>query len=140
MWLFGLIKRLYACTVFCEIIFLRKNGMRLRQEEWPEPLRVHLIFADMDARNNNYRRHLRSATLYERYGSTACRTVAVIADPVILRSVGDGWLLAGTEIGVQEGRTHEHGQLWLCRPTHPDAPPLPALNVKADLEKTLPST
>nr|WP_315237705.1 hypothetical protein [uncultured Albidiferax sp.] len=113
--------------------------MRLRESEWPQPVRAHLVFGDHDAKGCSYRRHIRCATLYEAYGGTAWRTVAMLADPVILRTVGDGWLLAGLELSGQDGRTHEYSQLWLCRPTHPKAPPLAPLDYKRELEKVLPS-
>ena len=132
-------KKLYAYTVFCEITFLRKNGMRLREAEWLAPVCADLIFGDHEARSNSFRRHLRCATLYERYGGQAWRTVAMLADPVILRSVGDGWLIAGIEIHAQEGRAHEYSQLWLCRPTQPGAQPLKPLDYKRELENVLPS-
>ncbi|WP_367846464.1 hypothetical protein [Rhodoferax sp. WC2427] len=103
-------------------------------------MRAHLVIADSDAKHNNFRRHLRFATLYERVGGSSWRTVAVMADPVILRTVGNGMLLAGVEVELQEARTHEYAQLWLCRPTHPGSPPLSPLDYQRELEKLLPTS
>ena len=40
--------------MFCEVIELRKNGLRLRPEEWPAPVAGHLRMAQWDSSHTSY--------------------------------------------------------------------------------------
>lgn len=41
-------------SMFCEVIELRKNGLRLRPEEWPAPVAGQLQMAQWDSKHTSY--------------------------------------------------------------------------------------
>ena len=79
-----------------------------------------LRVGDMDAKVNNFRRHLRVAELWEVHVSYQRPLLPPIFDPELLATLDDGFLLAGVElqaVGNAGFRTvSEHRQLWLCIP------------------------
>ena len=66
-----------------EIIELRRNGMRLRPEEWPEPMVGCLRMHYWDGKRNSSRRTLRQLTLYGSWGTTV-RPVSTLTDPQLI--------------------------------------------------------
>jgi len=104
--------------MLCEVVALRRSGIRLRRAEWPEPVRGNLEISDWDGGSNSFKRHVRQAELWEIHPTVRRLLRVPIFDPVILRTVDDGFLLAGIELNASDaGRTvAEHVQVWLCRP------------------------
>lgn len=99
--------------------------MRLRPDEWPEPvsgmLRVqHMSYAECAARRTLRRLDL----LGEWVSHPIC--LMHLFEPEFVDVVGDGMLMRGHVIQSRDGRTHEHEQLWLVRPrSSAKGPPLP---------------
>lgn len=104
--------------MLCDIIQLRQRGLRLRESEWPEPVRGNLVVADSPGQHNNFRRHLRQATLFVATGVSGHPVpVLRIFDPELLHTTEDGFLVRGVEITVgAEKRIFEVEQMWLVRP------------------------
>jgi hypothetical protein len=102
--------------VRCRVTLLRREGVRLRRDEWPEAAVGELCVRDVDAHTNSYRRHLRMAELWEVGLQSRRLLVRPLADPEILRTVDAGFLLAGVELEPKGTRIAEHRQLWLCFP------------------------
>ncbi|MBE2261591.1 MAG: hypothetical protein IAE92_02545 [Burkholderiaceae bacterium] len=101
------------------MIVLRNAGVRLRKADWPAPVRGDLRISDWDGASNSFKRHVRQAELWGDDHPTIKRLLRVpIFDPVILRTVNDGFLLSGIELDSSDsGRVvAEHVQIWLCRP------------------------
>lgn len=105
---------LYICTVFCEITELRKNGLRLRPDEWPLPEAGQLRMDYWTGDKNNYRRTLRQAGLWRPVGVN-WRLALTLADPDWIDVVGDALLMRGVVLQIDSGRIYEHEQLWLVR-------------------------
>lgn len=130
---------LYACTVFCAITLLRKEGLRLRREEWAAPVHGRLTIRDDAA--NNFRRTVRQANLLARDGTTE-RAAELLFDPVIFRDLPDGFVMRGIELKAHAGRLWEFEQVWMCRLTPGGSTTLHPYSAEtlAKLEKILPST
>lgn len=121
--------------MFCEVITLRKDGMRLRPEEWPEPERGRLVMGHMPATICADRRTVREVSLMGRWVSTA-RCILRLFDADFVDVVGDGFLLRGHILNVVEKRVFVHEQIWLVRPCQTeDGPPLPRFDVRPFLKK-----
>ena len=108
--------------MFCHVIQLRREGLRLRQEEWPEPVQGDLTMECRDARDNNFRRTIRQAVVYVRVGVAQRRVGHMhLFDPVMLHTVDDGFILRGIQLrseATEAGRrVYEHEQMWLCLST-----------------------
>jgi len=74
----------------------------------------------MDRATNNAKRNLLQVNLWESYGTTSQRGLAIIFDPVFQPYPGDGLLIAGTEFQTNGSqRICEYRQVWLCRPVSP---------------------
>lgn len=94
--------------MFCEVIELRNNGLRLRPEEWPAPVAGQLRMAQWDSKHTSYHRAIRK----------------------LVDVVGDAQLLRGDVLHSEDGRIHEHAQLWLLRARQDmDGPPLPPFDI-----------
>lgn len=116
---------LYIYTVFCEVTTLRKDGLRLRPDEWPEPVRGLLRVEQRDARYTSARRAQREIKVMGEW-VTAPITLLFMFDPEFVEVAGDGFLLRGYVISGAAGRSYEHQQLWLVRPRPSgDGAPLP---------------
>lgn len=104
--------------MLCEVIVLRKAGVRLKRADWPAPMFGNLRISDWDGAHNSFKRNVRQAELWEDHPTIKRMLRRPIFDPVILRTVDDGFLLSGIEIeSVDAGQViAEHVQLWLCRP------------------------
>lgn len=109
-------EKLYAFTVFCEIIELRDAGLRLRESEWPAPLAGELRMDYFDGRNNNHRRTLRRLTLWHTGDGNTARPGVPLNDPELVDVVGGAWLFRGHVLQSRDGRIYEHEQMWLVRP------------------------
>jgi len=120
-----------------EIIELRRNGMRLRPEEWPDPMVGCLRMHYWDGRRNSSRRTLRQLTLYGSWGTTE-RPVGTLTDPQLIDVLGAAMLLQGQVLNTIDGRLHEHNQLWIVRPKTSNEP-LPPFDVSPWAER-LPET
>lgn len=129
-------KTLYIHPVFCEVITLRKDGLRLRPEEWPAPLRGKLQVKQQEGRALAARRSLREVQLVGEW-VIAPMVLAFMFEPEFIDVVGDGFLLRGNVIQSVEGRCYEHQQLWLVRPTSESDPPLPPFDARP-FRKNLP--
>jgi hypothetical protein len=113
--------------VFCEVIPLRSSGLRLRPDEWPAPARGRLEISHMPASICAARRTLREVRLLGEWVSHPMVTLLMF-DPEFVDVVGDGFLLRGHVIEVQDGRQYEHEQLWLVRPSAGPDVALPAFD------------
>jgi len=104
--------------MWCEVVVLRMAGVRLRRAERPAPLRGDLKISDWDGASNSFKRHVRQAELWDKHPTIKRLLRVPIFDPVILRTVDDGFLLAGIELCASDGGhvVAEHAQIWLCRP------------------------
>lgn len=121
--------------MFCEIIELRRNGLRLRPEEWPAPVAGQLRMDYWEGSKNSHRRTLRQAALWQHMGVN-WRPALVIADPDWIDVVGDALLMRGLQLQSLEGRMYEHQQLWLVRArAELKGPPLPVFDAKPWLER-----
>ena len=103
--------------MFCEVIELRKNGLRLRPEEWPAPVAGHLRMAQWDSSHTSYHRAIRKLVLWVPWG-TSMVPGPWLGDAQLVDVVGDAQLLRGDVLHSEDGRIHEFVQLWLLRPRH----------------------
>jgi len=111
--------------MFCEVIELRKNGLRLRPEEWPAPVAGQLRMAQWDSSHTSYHRTIRKLVLWVPWG-TQIVPGPWLGDAQMVDVVGDAQLLRGDVLHSEDGRIHEHAQLWLLRARRDmDGPPLP---------------
>jgi hypothetical protein len=111
--------------MFCEVIELRKNGLRLRPEEWPAPVAGQLQMAQWDSKHTSYHRTIRRLVLWVPWG-TQIVPGPWLGDAQLVDVVGDAQLLRGDVLHSEDGRIHEHAQLWLLRARQDmDGPPLP---------------
>jgi hypothetical protein len=101
--------------VFCTITTLRKNGLRHRRSEWPDPVAGQLRVGTWDAATNSFGRTVRQAELIQEYGVNT-RPVLILFEPELIDVPDQGQLLRGVDLERKEGRTFEHQQLWLVRP------------------------
>lgn len=126
---------LYKQTVFCEIIELRRAGVRLAPKDWPKPVIGELRMAHESGSNNNLRRSLRRATLYVHQG-TRITPENYLVDPVVIDVLGDALLWRGYETKLTEHGLAEYEQLWLVRQRpRMDGPALPAFNAQAFVQQ-----
>lgn len=102
--------------MYCEITLLRKAGVRLARSQWPTPVRGQLEISDWDGRDNNFKRGVRQAQLWEVHPTIKRPLIAPIFDPAILRTIDDGFLLCGIELQAIGQSVAEHMQVWMCRP------------------------
>lgn len=115
--------------MFCEVIELRKNGLRLRPEEWPAPVAGQLQMAQWDSKHTNYHRTIRKLVLWVPWG-TSMVPGPWLGDAQLVDVVGDAQLLRGDVLHSEDGRIHEHAQLWLLRARQDmDGPPLPPFDI-----------
>lgn len=111
--------------MFCEVIELRKNGLRLRPEEWPAPVAGQLQMAQWDSKHTSYHRAIRKLVLWVPWG-TSMVPGPWLGDAQLVDVVGDAQLLRGDVLHSEDGRIHEHAQLWLLRARQDmTGPPLP---------------
>ena len=115
--------------MFCEITPLRKDGLRLRPDEWPAPVRGVLRVDQREAPTTSARRAQREVKVMGEWVS-APLTLAFMFDPEFVDVVGDGFLLRGYVITTTAGRCYEHQQLWLVRPCPADGPPPPPFDAR----------
>jgi hypothetical protein len=116
---------LYIATVFYEVILLRRNGERLRAEDWSVPEFGYIRMATWRPGKTALLRTARVATL--RDGST----IRVLIEPKVTFTPFDGQVWEGTELS--EG-SKEIPQAWLVRPRAKDAQPLRPFDVKRWME------
>jgi hypothetical protein len=116
--------------VFCEVIELRKNGLRLRPEEWPAPVVGQLRMAQWDSSHTNYHRTIRKLVLWMPWGTSMVPGPS-LADAQLVDVVGDAQLIRGDVLQSVDGRIHEHAQLWLLRARQDmTGAPLPPFDVR----------
>lgn len=121
--------------MFCEVIPLRSQGLRLRPDEWPEPSRGLLRMSHMSHDQCAARRTVRRVDLLGEWVSHPL-TLMLLFEPEFVDVVGDGFLLRGHVIDASSGRSYEYEQLWLVRPcSSPKAPPLPRFDVGKWMKK-----
>lgn len=127
--------------MFCELIELRRAGLRLPPKDWPEPVRGDLRIAYDDGKTNNSRRNMRTASLWIEWsghdipGPRMC-------EPVLLDVLGDAMLWRGHVCARTDEGIAEYEQMWLIRPLESlDAPALKkfdAARFTPKLPETLP--
>ena len=100
--------------MFSEVIELRKNGLRLRPEEWPAPVAGHLRMAQWDSSHTSYHRAIRKLVVWVPWGTSIVLGPS-LADAQLVDVVGDAQLIRGDVLHSEDGRIHEHAQLWLLR-------------------------
>ena len=100
--------------MFCEVIELRKNGLRLRPEEWPAPVAGHLRMAQWDSSHTSYHRAIRKLVVWVPWGTSLVPGPS-LADAQLVDVVGEAQLIRGDVLHSEDGRIHEHAQLWLLR-------------------------
>lgn len=112
--------------MWCEVIRCRQEGLRLRKSQWPAPIRGLLQIEELARADNNFRHHVRMASLYALTGVSGAKTSLLIPifDPQLLPAPAGQLLLRGIEITSKVTATgtrevYEFEQLWLCTPTGP---------------------
>ena len=106
-----------------DVTFLRRQGLRLKRSDLEPPLRGTLRITEMDRATNNSKRNLLRVELWAAFETSRMRKLASMTDPVLLPTMGDGLLIAGTELQSGGHKIWEHRQIWLCRPTiEPERP------------------
>ena len=121
--------------MFCEIIELRRAGLRLAPKDWSDPIIGDLRMYYGEAERNNLRRSLRSAHLYVHVG-TYMASPHRLVDPVVIDILGDAMLWRGYETELTPEGLREHEQLWLVRPRDSmRGPLLPKFNVEKFTKK-----
>ena len=106
--------------MICEVILCRKDGRRLRESEWAQPVRGRLEVINMPAEKNSFKRNVRAAQLMGPSGAfhnSETNVVPPLFDPQILPAPRGKLLIRGIELAVVEKEIYEHEQLWLCTPT-----------------------
>lgn len=121
---------LYIYPVFCEIIQLRRAGLRLAPKDWPSPVAGDLRMLYWDGRRNSLRRTLREYSLWVKESTQLIPRLRLI-DPMPIDILGDAMLWRGMcSVYAQEGLC-EFEQLWLLRPRADlEGPPLPPFDVE----------
>jgi hypothetical protein len=104
--------------VFYDVTFLRRRGLRLKRSDLEPPLRGTLRITEMDRATNNSKRNLLKVELWAAFETSRMRKLACMSDPVLLPTIGDGLLIAGTELQSEGDKIWEHRQIWQCRPTN----------------------
>jgi len=109
--------------VLYDVTFLRRQGLRLKRSDLEPPLRGTLRITEMDRATNNSKRNLLRVELWAAFETSRMRNLASMSDPVLLPTMGNGLLIAGTELQSEGDKIWEHRQIWLCRPTiEPERP------------------
>lgn len=125
---------LYIYTVKCEVILLRRYGLRLRPEEWGDAVLGRLDMSNTRGFSGPLQTVMRRLELHiNDSGPALC-----LFDPVFLDVLGDGFAVRGVELAPGGGRVYEHSQTWLIRP-NPWGRPLARPDVSAWRER-LPET
>ena len=101
--------------MFCEIIEIRRRGLRLGPKDWPRPVLGDLRLENWDGRTNSLRRTIRNAELWEQC-STQMRPTIRLVDPVIIDVLGDAMLWRGHVTGLTGEGICEYEQVWIVRP------------------------
>lgn len=111
--------------MICEIIELRRAGLRLAPKDWPDPVPGDLRMSYWSGQKNSLRRTLREYSLWVRQGTQFVPKLRLI-DPMPIDILGDAMLWRGmSSIYADEGMC-EFEQLWLIRPRRElDGPVLP---------------
>ncbi len=110
--------------MFCEIIELRRAGLRLAPKDWPAPVRGDLRITYLNGRSNNNRRSMREAALWVEW-STHMVPGPHLWEPVLLDILGDAMLWRGHVCARTDAGIAEYEQVWLIRPCPSvDGPPL----------------
>ena len=105
----------YKSTVFCEIIEIRRRGLRLAPRDWPQPVIGDLRLEYWDGRSNSLRRTIRNVQLWEPCGAQM-RPALRLIDPVIIDVLGSAMLWRGHVTERTDEGTCEYEQIWLVRP------------------------
>lgn len=105
-----------------DVTFLRRQGLRLKRSDLEPPLRGTLRITEMDRATNNSKRNLLRVDLWAAFETSRVRKLASMTDPVLLPTMGDGLLIAGTELQSEGHKIWEHRQIWLCRTIEPERP------------------
>jgi len=114
---------LYISTVFCQIIQLRLDGLRLRQDAWPAPVAGRLDMECVSAEHTNFRRTLRQATLSTQVGANQRWVKQLfLFDPVLLHINDEGLVLRGIQLKRTDAGIYEQEQMWLCLTSTQPAP------------------
>lgn len=110
--------------MFCELIELRRAGLRLAPKDWPAPVRGDLRITYLNGRSNNNRRSMREAALWVEW-STHMVPGPHLWEPVLLDILGDAMLWRGHVCARTDEGIAEYEQVWLIRPCPSvDGPPL----------------
>lgn len=129
--------------MFCELIELRRAGLRLAPKDWPAPVRGDLRILYDDGKSNNSRRNMRVATLWVNWSCSHEIPGPRLAEPVLLDVLGDAMLWRGHICARTDEGIAEYEQMWLIRPLASlDAPPLAkfdAARFSPKLPQTMPS-
>lgn len=104
-----------APGIFCEVVLLRRNGMRLRQQDLAEPVRG--LVRTQWLTSSSFGRPIMTADLVVPSGVAAYRSVLQSLLDVRLEAITAGYIaLAGTELMTVDGRMFEYRQVWRCTP------------------------
>ena len=92
---------------------LRRKGLRLTKEAVAsaQPYVGELTIEDWP-QGNSFKRFVRVAQLTNGSTQFQSTTIQPIFDPVIVKMDGDSFVLFGTELHLDQGRTSEHIQCW----------------------------
>ncbi|TQL83065.1 hypothetical protein FB549_0552 [Delftia sp. HK171] len=128
--------------MFCELIELRRAGLRLAPKNWPEPVRGDLRVEYENGKANNSRRNMRVATVWVNWSCSHVIPGPRLAEPVLLDVLGDAMLWRGHVCARTADGICEYEQMWLIRPIDSlDAAPLKkfdAARFTPKLPETLP--
>ncbi len=127
--------------MFCELIELRRAGLRLAPKDWPAPVRGDLRVEYENGKTNNSRRNMRTASIWVRWSGHDIPGPRMF-EPVLLDVLGDAMLWRGHVCALIEEGIAEYEQMWLIRPIASlDAAPLKkfdAARFTPKLPETLP--
>ena len=85
--------------------------------------------AQWDSKHTSYHRAIRKLVLWVPWG-TSMVPGPWLGDAQLVDVVGDAQLLRGDVLHSEDGRIHEHAQLWLLRARQDmDGPPLPPFDI-----------
>jgi hypothetical protein len=114
--------------MICLVLPTHENGRRLGKDETAtrEPVKSDLILYDW-ATGSRYARAIRIAELHG-LDSYSPDVLKPLADPVLVKVTGRGFLLVGVEIETtSQDVSLEHAQGWWCQPVFGTPRSLPAI-------------
>lgn len=119
--------------MWLQVIQCRRDGLRLKRTEWPEPVLGRLVIGESGSGTSSFRRAMRIAQLLApagAYQSIEVDVVPPLFEPQLLPAPIGQLLLRGTQLQALsrdgQSKVWEYEQLWLCswgKPRPKEKPP-----------------